>query len=164
METPLGMIARGPTITKEHVVIVSKREDGEWFSRGLADVFPLTSLGWFDFAGARGPDARKAGPKALELPSLPLNTVRRVIVAKAAIASGCTVAEMAHRAVRKYRAKELVIAGAFYTERGLNEVWADLPYAEFYVIGKPDTLNPELLLVPGVGMLSDRLGVSAPRR
>lgn len=156
VRTPMGESVEGQIPAIPLCVIISKKDERSHFADGLHATLDGSQRGYIDFAGKRGPDVYKTPPLEIDLPT-PRGQVHAVIVAKAAIAGGCTVVEMARIAINQYFPTQIVFTGAFYTSQGIEEIRAQFPQASFFVAGEPDRLNDKRMLLPGIGQLDERL-------
>jgi uracil phosphoribosyltransferase len=159
VETPLHQSYSGVVVKLATVVILSTRDDADYFATGIASVFDGSLRGYMDFGGARGPAALSAPVQAVNLPAPPTGqTVNVVIIAKSVLATGCTAVSLANKALEYYRPEKLFVASTFYSQRGIDEINQQIyPRPEIYVFGEPDGLNSEGMLYPGVGNLDKRL-------
>lgn len=139
-------------------VIISTKDDYEYFARGIAEAFTSTYRGWINFEGARGKDVFSSPVRDIRLPAIKSGqSVQQVIIAKSVIASGCTAISLAKRAYEEYMPRELIIVAPFYSMQGANELQAELKNAEIYVAFGPDKIDSAGFLVPGVGNIDARL-------
>jgi uracil phosphoribosyltransferase len=57
----------------------------------------------------------------------------------------------------KYMPRNTIIASVFYSKQAVAELSQEIPNADIIVIGDPDALDENGMLVPGVGNLDVRL-------
>lgn len=159
--TPMGENYNGHCASSARTVIFSTRDDYEYFARGVASTFPDPLIGYMDFAGLRGPDALSKPVRAIQFPAVkPGQIVENVIIAKSILATGCTAISLAKTAISKYFPKKLIIATVFYSQHGIEDLYAEIPNIhKIYTTGEPDELNSDGLLLPGVGNLDQRLSL-----
>lgn len=139
-------------------VIVSTKDDYQYFAKGIAEAFTSTYQGWINFEGARGKNVFSSPVRDIKLPEVKSGkSVQRVIIAKSVIASGCTAISLAKRAYGEYMPRELIVVAPFYSTQGADELQAELKNAEIYVAFGPDEIDSDGLLVPGVGNIDARL-------
>ncbi len=110
-----------------------------------------------DFNGQRGVQALNTQIRHMELPDTKGQSVHTLIVAKAVLATGCTAIHLAKKAMSKYMPRNVIIASAFYSQNAIAELNHELPNSDIIVIGEPDVLDDEGMLIPGIGNLDHRL-------
>lgn len=49
------------------------------------------------------------------------------------------------------------MSSVFYSNQGVSELMSQVPGCNIYVTGEPDFINKDNLLIPGVGILEQRL-------
>ena len=158
--TPLRSIFNGVESKPDDgiTVVLSTKDDYAYFANGIAEGCSSVYRGFIDFDGARGEAVYSSPYRSMNLPEIkPTLSVKRVIIAKSVIASGCTVITLAKTAVSKYYPEELIIAAPFYSKQGVAELQAELRNAQIYVAFGPDQLNSDGMLIPGVGNIDTRL-------
>lgn len=155
VNTPMGEEHKGIHISDKGMVVISTKDDYEYFGNGLASIFPNISRGYMDFAGARGKDALTCSLREINLPDK--DDVEAVIIAKSVLATGCTAITLAKRAVEKYNPNYLFIASVYYSRQGIQDVQNKCKGSEIFVIGEEDQLRSDGMLVPGFGNLDQRL-------
>lgn len=160
VSTPMNDIFQGYSFKDNSVNLVySTRDDYEFFAKGIALAIPNSKSGYFDFQGVRGPNALTQPIRAVSHPTInPTTNVDTVVIAKAVLATGCTAISLAKNILNRYQPNNLIIASAFYSDIGLNELLIEIPRIKvIYTVGKPDSLNEDGMLIPGVGDLDKRL-------
>lgn len=158
--TPLFSKFGGKELQKDEgiSVVISTKDDYSYFANGIASGFNTRYRGYIDFGGARGISAYSSPFRSLDLPDIRKDLcVKRVIIAKSVIATGCTAVTLAQKAIAKYYPEELIIVAPFYSQQGIDELQAELKAAKIYVAFGPDEINEDGMLVPGVGNLDKRL-------
>ena len=157
--TPMGQQYSGFEIPRTTTVIISTRDDYEYFAEGISSAFSYSHKGFMDFNGERGQQALQGKRRAIEYPNLKKGeVVDTLVIAKSVLATGCTAISLTKTAVVKYHPKKIIIASLFYSEQGIQELLYDIPNLDkIYIHGSPDTLNNDGMLVPGVGDLDARL-------
>lgn len=153
--TPMGEKHSGYHISNKKIVVVSTKDDYKYFGNGVASVFQNVSRGFMDFAGVRGKDAFTCPLREINLPDK--NDVDAVVIAKSVLATGCTAITLAKRSVEKYNPEYLFIASVFYSEEGVQDIEKKCRCSKVFVIGEPDQLRYDGMLVPGFGDLDKRL-------
>lgn len=153
--TPMKEEHTGCHISNQEMVVVSTKDDYQYFGNGVAAVFPNVSRGFMDFSGVRGEDALTCPLREINLPDK--NDVEAVIIAKSVLATGCTAITLAKRAVEKYNPNYLIIASVFYSEQGIEDIKKSCKGVKIFVIGEPEKLRYDGMLVPGFGNLDERL-------
>lgn len=156
--TPMGVEVQAAVPRFPLTVAVTTREDFDHFATGLARVLGNCALGSMDFEGRRGQDALSSPVRTVVLPDLPGQRVDSLVIAKATLATGCTAVSLTRTALGQYTPDRLIIAAVFYSQRGLDMLRAEFPNAHIFVVGQPDEVTPDGLLVPGIGILAERLG------
>lgn len=158
--TPLLSMFKGVQLQQDDgiSIIISTKDDYAFFAQGIAEGCSSTYRGFIDFHGARGKDVYSSPYRSIEFPAMnPSLSVKRVIIAKSVIASGCTAITLAKTALSKYYPEELIIVAPFYCQQGIDELQVELRNAKIYVAFGPDELNEDGMLVPGVGNIDARL-------
>lgn len=158
--TPLRSIFSGVQSKPDDgiTIVISTKDDYAYFAKGIAEGCSSVYHGYIDFDGARGEAVYSSPYRSMDLPEIKsMLSVKRVIVAKSVIASGCTAITLAKKAVSNYCPEELVIVAPFYSQQGVDELQAELRNAKIYVAFGPDELNSDGMLVPGVGDIDARL-------
>lgn len=159
VNTPMGNTYNGVKIdkSKEHVVI-STKDEYEYFAEGIARQLNGCYRGYIGFIGTGKEDEFCAPIRTIDLPDIKTGKpVEYVIIAKSVLATGCTAISLAKKAIEKYMPNGIIIASAFYSERGVLELKKQLPHAKIYVCTDPDEINTDGMLLPGVGNLDLRL-------
>jgi len=64
---------------------------------------------------------------------------------------------LARRVLEKYNPEKVIVASIFYSNQGVQEVQNEIKNAGIYVIGEPDSVRLDGMLVPGFGNLDKRL-------
>lgn len=159
ISTPMDHIFKGLSFRDTVNLVYSTKDDYEYFAKGMSLVIPNSMQGYFDFQGVRGPDALTQPIRSASHPSIkPGTIVDTVVIAKAVLATGCTAVSLTKNIVTKFQPKNIIIASSFYSERGIRELFAEIPNIKtIYTVGKADELNEEGMLIPGVGNLDKRL-------
>ncbi|MCA1057801.1 hypothetical protein LCL96_02590 [Rossellomorea aquimaris] len=157
--TPMNQMFAGYSFSENVNLVYSTKDDYQYFAKGITSTVPNSLQGYLDFKGARGPAALTQPIRAVSHPDIkPGEKVDTVIIAKAVLASGCTAVSLAKNIMNKYYPTNLIVASAFYSERGVKELLIEIPSIKsIYTIGKPDALNEEGMLIPGVGNLDERI-------
>lgn len=161
--TPMGRLYNGLVMAPARTVVVSTRDDYEYFANGISVTLPGEALrGYMDFGGLRGPDTLSSGIRAIELPTIKIGQiVDTVIIAKSVLASGCTAISLAKKAMSIYYPPKLIIAAVFYSEQGIYDLYSELPNIHaIYIHNEPDNLTQDGMLIPGVGNIDQRLDTS----
>jgi uracil phosphoribosyltransferase len=159
IQTPMDLTFEGMRFSIPTTVILSTRDDYNYFGKGIASLFDGGLRGFMDFAGLRGPSTLKSEIAAVELPKIPQGRhIENVIIAKSVLATGCTAISLAQKAIETYRPRNIIVASVFYSNRGIEELMMDIyPQPVIFVVGEPDTLNADGMLIPGVGDIDKRI-------
>lgn len=159
VSTPMDQIFQGYSFCNSVNLVYSTKDDYEFFAKGMSLAIPNSMQGYFDFQGVRGPDALTQPVRAASHPTIkPGSVVDTVVIAKAVLATGCTAISLAKNIMSKFQPKNIIIASSFYSQSGIRELIAEIPNIKFiYTVGKPDALNEDGMLIPGVGNLDSRL-------
>lgn len=156
--TPMGHSHTGLHLSDEQIVVISTKDDYEYFAKGISGVMKNTLRGYMDFDGARGIQALTQPIRSIKLPDVEdKQSVSSVLIAKAILATGCTAISLMKKAIELYNPRHIIIASVFYTERGVYDVLNEAANTKIYVFGNPDDLNEDGMLIPGVGDLDTRL-------
>ena len=153
--TPMGDTFTGPQLCFDRVVIISTKDDYLFFASGIAKIFKNVSTGFIDFGGARGFEALSSPLRSITLPDV--SNVDTIIIAKSVLATGCTAITLARKAMEKYWPKRMFIASVFYSVQGPNDIQNECRIDDIFVLGKPEELREDGMLVPGFGDLDKRL-------
>lgn len=159
VNTPMEATYSGVKVdeSKEYVVI-STKDEYEYFANGIARQLNGCNRGYMEFSGNRKEDEFCAPIRSIDLPEIKTGKpVEYIIIAKSVLATGCTAISLAKKAIEKYMPNGIIIASAFYNERGVLELKKELPHAKIYVCTDPDEINADGMLLPGIGNLELRL-------
>jgi Uracil phosphoribosyltransferase len=159
VNTPMEATYSGVKIdeSKEYVVI-STKDEYEYFANGIARKLKGCNRGYMEFSGGRKEDEFCAPIRSIDLPEIKTGKpIEYIIIAKSVLATGCTAISLAKKAIEKYMPNGIIIASAFYSERGILELKRELPHAKIYVCTDPDEINADGMLLPGIGNLELRL-------
>lgn len=137
--------------------IMTTRDDFLYLRKGIQSVIRNSIVGYMDFEGRRGVQALNSEVRHMELPEPKGQSVHTLIVAKAVLATGCTALHLTKTAMTKYMPRNTIIASVFYSKQAVAELSQEIPNADIIVIGDPDALDENGMLVPGVGNLDVRL-------
>ena len=137
--------------------IVSTKDDFEFLGKGLSRILENSVNGYMDFEGRRGREALNSHIAHMELPEAKGQSVHTLVIAKAVLATGCTAVHLAKTAQKKYMPRNILIVSVFYSEKGVLELQHEVPNADIVVVGKPDSVDENGMLTPGVGNLDQRL-------
>lgn len=156
--TPMKSKYKGQKIDRSfEYLVVSTKDDHDDFALGVRSSLGDGLSGYIDFGPIKGKDIFTAPIRSIEFPEIRTGRpVKYIIISKSVIGSGCTAIALAQRAIEKYHPSLLIIASAFYSNRGLKELEAAYPYARIYVCGNADSINEAGMLIPGVGDIDNR--------
>lgn len=159
--TPMEQVFQGYSFSNSFNLIYSTKDDYQYFAKGISLIVPNAMQGYFDFQGVRGPDALTQPIRAVSHPSVgDRANIDTVIIAKAVLATGCTAISLTKSIISKYQPQRLIIASALYSQRGINDLIDEISTIKFiYTVGKPDELDENGMLIPGVGDLDSRLSL-----
>jgi uracil phosphoribosyltransferase len=152
--TIVGLLPRQPAS-----VIVTTKADRETIGSGFAKSFTNGMLGHIDFHNQRGNEVMSSPVREIEIPEINNKRIECLVVLKSVLATGCTAISLTRSGLAICVPDRLVIASLFYSSQGLQELVDNFPNAYVFVVGSPDDANHQGLLVPGVGLLEERLGV-----
>jgi len=158
IETPMNATTKGLKLSNKINVVVSTRNDYSNFGLGCRELLENSLQGQIDFGVARGREVYKSEINAISLPQIPLGkTIHNLIILKSILATGCTAIALTRRSLELYRPKNLIIGSIFYSTSGISDICTEFPNAKVIVIGKPDELDSDGMLIPGIGNLEDRI-------
>lgn len=158
IETPMASSTPGLKLIDKINVVVSTRNDHSNFSLGCRQLIENSLQGQIDFGNARGEQVYKSAINTISLPQIPLGkTVHNLIILKSILATGCTAIALTRRSLEIYRPKNLIIGSIFYSMMGISDISTEFPNAKVIVIGEPDQLDKDGMLIPGIGNLEDRI-------
>lgn len=156
--TPMGCPYTGISLMQKRTVVVSTKDDYEYFAKGISSTLKEVIRGYMDFEGIRGKEALSHPVRSIVLPNLDKrNPVECLIIAKSVLATGCTAISLTKKAMELCNPRHVIIATVFYTEQGISDILSEIASAEIYAFGKPDDVNKDGMLTPGVGNLDLRL-------
>lgn len=157
LQTPMNVQVERIVPTVPLCAIVTTRDDFEFLGKGISSVLYNSIAGYMDFEGRRGLQALNAQIQHVELLEPKGQHVHTLIVAKAILATGCTAIHLTRSAMSKYMPRQIIISSIFFSEHAVAELHHEIPNADIIVIGSPDSLDEDGMLVPGVGILDQRL-------
>jgi uracil phosphoribosyltransferase len=137
--------------------IITTSDDFLYLGRGISAIIKNSISGSMDFDGIRGKQALNSEIRHMELPEPKGQNIHTLIIAKAVLATGCTAISLTKTAMNKYMPRNIIIASVFYSKQAIAELNHEVPNADIIVVGTPDTLDDNSMLVPGVGNLDKRL-------
>ena len=155
--TPMGNTITCPVRSSKRIVVISTKDDYQYFGLGIADAFPNSKRFYMDFAGKRGIEALSCPIRGMNLEDV--SDVDAVIVAKSVLATGCTAITLTKRAIEKYDPRIVIIASVYYSEQGACEVQEKCKNAMIYSFGLAEELREDGMLIPGFGDLDKRLNL-----
>lgn len=156
--TPLNEEYQGLVALQPKIMVISTKDDYNYFSKGISNNLPNCIMGYMDFGGARGKMALNSEIRAIYLPDTKNGEIiNTVIIAKSVLATGCTAITLLKKAVEKYDPINIIVASVFYSQQGIIDLQNSEHRCKIYVCGDPDYLNSDGMLVPGVGNLDNRL-------
>lgn len=137
--------------------VITTKDDFSFLGIGLSSVLSNSISGYMDFNGQRGVQALNAEIRHMELPEPKGQSVNTLIIAKAVLATGCTAIHLTKKAMSKYMPRKIIITSVFYSQNALVELNYEIPNSDIIVVGDPDMLDDDGMLVPGIGNLDNRL-------
>lgn len=154
--TPMGAKIEGEMLSYPSRIVITTREDRDTMGEPLSIAFGSCGLGFMDFEGRRALEALNQPVRHIEFPKnkSPVDTL---IIAKVVLATGCTAISLTKAAINYYGSTRLFIVSLFYSEQGLSDLRVEFPSADIFLIGKPDRIRSDGMLVPGVGNLDERV-------
>jgi uracil phosphoribosyltransferase len=156
-KTPMMVEVAGLYPSIPLCAIVTTRDDFSFLGKGITKKIKNSVAGYMDFEGRRGVQALNTGISHLELPELKGASIHTLIVGKAVLATGCTAIHLTKTAIKRCMPRHVVICSIFYTEEAIAELRRELPNVDIMVVGDPDQLNDDGMLIPGIGNLDLRL-------
>jgi uracil phosphoribosyltransferase len=138
-------------------VVITTKDDFSFLGTGISSILQNSISGYMDFNGQRGIQALNADIRHMELPEPKGQAVHTLIIAKAVLATGCTAIHLAKKAISKYMPRNIIIASVFYSQNALAELSYEIPNSDIIVVGEPDMLDDDGMLIPGIGNLDNRL-------
>ena len=158
IETPMGRTLMAYVAAKPYTLIVGPRAE-KALVKGMQDIIDNSTAGYMDFRGKRGRQLMEGPTRALQMEREVGNeSVESLICVKSMLAEGNTAITLAKTAIAIYNPRRVVIASILHTVRGLHKVQESIPRAEILlVVKRPDDINDNGMLIPGVGNLDERL-------
>lgn len=158
IQTPMGSDFDGQSLIDSNNIIISTKDDYNYFASGIAKSIKCNYQGFIDFNGARGENVYKSPIRTIELPDITNGKpIENVIIAKSVVATGCTAITLAKKAFEKYMPRKLIIVSYFFSQKGVDELNVALPNAYIYVNEKDDSIDAVGMLNPGVGNIDLRI-------
>ncbi len=156
--TPLNQEYQGYIMIQSKKIVISTRDDYDYFAAGIADNLPNCLRGYMDFDGLRGEEALSSPIRSIELPDINKGQhVDTIIIDKSILATGCTAISLLRKSIEKYMPSKIIVASAFYSNHGIADLKTEVPNCKIYVCGDADSLNEDMMLIPGVGNLDNRM-------
>ncbi len=120
----------GLTVLDKPSLIISSKEDYDYFAKGVSNLFPNCKRGYIDFDYVDGREITKS----LFLPGIGRGErIDTVIIAKSVIDESNIMSLLLKKVVEKYIPKYIIIATAFYNKDCINRLVIDVPKCEFFV-------------------------------
>lgn len=158
IQTPMKCDFNGKSLIDSNNIIISTKDDYNYFASGIAKSIKCNYQGFIDFNGARGENVYKSPIRTIELPDITNGKpIENVIIAKSVVATGCTAITLAKKAFEKYMPRKLIIVSYFFSQKGVDELNVALPNAYIYVNEKNDSIDAVGMLNPGVGNIDLRI-------
>lgn len=161
VETPLGVKAKGVSITDaRHVVVISILRAAMPFVEGLLDVFPEARLG---VVSASRVEDRHLTPEydfKIDMPYTRVPTITpsdTLIVADPMLASGSTQIAVLEKLLKNGKPKRVIVASVLSAPLGLEKVHARHPEVEIFTFSVDEGLDERGYIVPGLGDAGDRV-------
>ena len=108
--TPMGYKHIGLCTIPHNTVIISTRDDYNYFAEGIQSTMNNVVRGYMDFEGRRGKDALSSPIRSMSLPEprkeFPTDSV---IIAKSVLATGCTAISLTRKAVEMYNPRNVIM-------------------------------------------------------
>lgn len=155
--TPLNHEYKGVVQELPMAIIITTKDDMEHIGYGMSKLFKNSKMGYMNFEGRRGQDSLCTPVREIVFPDLKQERVDALIIAKSVLATGCTAISLTKSALNQYMPDRLFIITIFYSTRGLHDIKKEFPNAYIFIVGESDDLNENGLLVPGIGLLEERL-------
>lgn len=155
--TPMGSKTTSPFPQIPLSLVFTTKGDMEHFGSGLSKSLRNSIIGYMNFEGRRGTEALDSPIRDIMLPSVKGKKIDSILIAKSVLATGCTAISLTRKALSEYVPDKVIIVAAFYSTRGLDDLTAEFPNAHIFVVGDPDDLEENGLLVPSIGLLEERL-------
>ncbi|OAA83278.1 uracil phosphoribosyltransferase [Clostridium ljungdahlii] len=156
--TPLDEEYQGIVMLKSKIMVISTKDDYNYFAEGISNNMPGCIRGYMDFGGARGRMALNSEIRSMCLSETKKGEmINTVIVAKSVLATGCTAITLLKKAIEMYDPINIIVASIFYSQQGILDLQNNEHRCKIYVCGDPDSLNNDGMLVPGVGNLDNRV-------
>ena len=154
--TPMGIQTSGEILSFPVRVVVTTRDDRDSMGEALSIAFGSCALGCMDFEGRRALEALNQPVRHASLPIVD-RSIDTLIVGKVVLATGCTAITLTKTAQANYSPNRVFICSLFYSEQGISDLRSDFPDADIFLTGNPDKIQPDGMLVPGVGIIDKRI-------
>ncbi len=157
LKTPMEYEIEGIVPDIPSAAVITTKDDMRYFGAGVIEVLGNCTIGHMDFRGRRGLQALNSPVREIEFPDMKPNSANLLIIGKSVLATGCTAVSLTKAALYRFVPEKLIIVSIFYSSTGLAELRSEFPNAYLFVVGEPDLLTEDGLLVPGIGLLDERL-------
>ncbi len=161
VETPLGLVARGISITEANsVIIVNVLRAATPLVEGLLEVFPDARIG---VVNAKRVESGHLSPEydfRIDVPYFnapKLTSHDTLILADPMIASGSTSVAVLEMLLNTGQPKRIILVSVISAPLGLERVYAHFPDADVYTVAVDEGLNEQGYIVPGLGDAGDRV-------
>lgn len=159
--TPLDEQFHGLIMIQPKTMIISTKDDYEYFAAGISKNLNNCLRGYMDFAGLKGVQTLSSSIRSVSLPEINNGEIiDTIIIAKSVLATGCTAISLLKKAIEVYNPSNIIVASVFYSNQGVLELKMKMPKCKIYVCGDADSINKDGMLVPGIGNLDKRLSAS----
>jgi uracil phosphoribosyltransferase len=157
IETPMGLSIDSLFPNQHKIAIMTTKDDFEYLGKGLESIFENTISGYMNFEGQRGLQALNSSVREMCLPEQGNEPINTLLIGKAVLATGCTAISLTKTALQKYMPRNLIICSIFYSRQGVKDIVTSLPNADIILVGEPDNIDTDGMLVPGIGNLDERI-------
>jgi uracil phosphoribosyltransferase len=161
VETPLGVKAKGVSITDaRHVVVISLLRAAMPFVEGILDVFPESRLGVVSASRVEDKHLTPEYNFKIDMPYMRVPAITpsdTLIVADPMLASGSTQIAVLDKLLKNGKPKRIIVASVLSAPLGLEKVHARHPEVEIFTFSVDDGLDERGYIVPGLGDAGDRV-------
>ncbi|WP_270566670.1 uracil phosphoribosyltransferase [Clostridium beijerinckii] len=157
--TPLNQAYIGSKcVGSNNLLFVSTFEDNESFTKTIGDYYGIKEYAKLNVD--RAENGWEASVISFEFPQN-IGEIKTVIFCKSVLATGCTAKAILKKICEICNPDNIIVVGILSSNEAIEELKREYRYLNInFLIGEIDKLENETgLLIPGVGMIEDRLKI-----
>lgn len=154
--TPLNKEYTGTKCVDDNLLFVSTFEDNEVFTKTIGDFYEVKRYAKLDVD--RADKGWEASLVSIELPKN-IGEVKTIVFCKSVLATGCTAKTILKKIIEECNPENVLIVSIISSHEAIQELRDEYKYLNInFLVGEIDILDVGAgLLLPGVGMIEDRL-------